>query len=104
MRLADTAPGSPDASDLSATSSMLSRVASPRRLVRRVGLSAPATPWDRNGLAEIFTEPTMKMSGIGLAFRISGRRGEDCRDGQAATVDETDGMVPGRVVGRSRCR
>src|SRR6516164_9226935 len=104
MRLADTAPGSPDASDLSATSSMLSRVARPRRLVRRTGVSAPATPRNRTGSAKVFTEPTMKISNIGLAFSIAGRGGEDSRDGQAATVDETDGMVPGRVVRRDRCR
>src|ERR1700758_531308 len=104
MRLADAAPGSPDASDLSATSSMLSRVARPRRLLRRAGVSAPATPSDGNGFAQIFTEPTMKTSDIGLAFCISGRGGEDSRDGQAATVDDTDGMVPGRVVGRDRRR
>src|SRR5258708_22557637 len=34
MRLADTEPGSPEASDFSAASSMLSRVAWPRRLGR----------------------------------------------------------------------
>ncbi|EUA90150.1 hypothetical protein I551_3381 [Mycobacterium ulcerans str. Harvey] len=39
MRLAETEPGSPEASDVSAASSMLSRVALPRRLGR-----LPATP------------------------------------------------------------
>ena len=41
MRLADTEPGSPEASDFSAASSMLSRVALPRRLVRRPAIPAP---------------------------------------------------------------
>src|ERR1700739_2337726 len=43
MRLADTEPGSPEASDFSAASSMLSRVAWPRRLGRLWATFVPVT-------------------------------------------------------------
>src|SRR6185437_1864801 len=45
IRLADTAPGSPVASERTAASSIASRVASPRLLLRRCCTSAGAMLW-----------------------------------------------------------